>query len=178
MFLKNMRIRNGESYTDISIFECDSCSKEISESDNHYTDGAGMHLCTECAFKHGKIDDKRYLRECGIHLDSYHAAVYEGEIVMWTGKKPPWEKTDRDYRMSADYRNWRKEVFERDNYNCQICGKKGGELNAHHIKTFKKHKKLRFEVSNGVTLCAKCHREVHKGGECDGSKANVFIKSN
>ena len=56
-----------------------------------------MHLCTECAFKHGKIDDKRYLRECGIHLDSYHAAVYEGEIVMWTGKKPPWEKTDRDF---------------------------------------------------------------------------------
>jgi len=29
---------------------------------------------------------------------------------------------------------WREKVFKRDNYTCQVCGKKGGYLIADHIK--------------------------------------------
>ena len=31
---------------------------------------------------------------------------------------------------------WHKEIFERDDYTCWICGEKGKYLHAHHIKLF------------------------------------------
>ena len=65
-------------------------------------------------------------------------------------------------RHCAEYTIWRKSVFERDNYTCQICGKKGCELNAHHIKSFSGYPNFRYDVSNGITLCKKCHKEVHR----------------
>ena len=71
-------------------------------------------------------------------------------------------------RTSLEYVNWRKNVFERDNYTCQVCGKVGGTLNAHHIKSFALHKKLRLDVNNGITLCEKCHKEVHKKEKING----------
>jgi 5-methylcytosine-specific restriction endonuclease McrA len=60
-------------------------------------------------------------------------------------------------RHSAEYKLWRKEVFERDDYTCQICGLRGGVLHADHIKPFAIFPELRLEVSNGRTLCKPCH---------------------
>ena len=40
--------------------------------------------------------------------------------------------------------------------------KKGYKLNAHHIKSWAFFPELRFEISNGITLCVICHREEHK----------------
>lgn len=65
-------------------------------------------------------------------------------------------------RTSAAYRNWRTEVLSRDKYICQRCGKEGGKLNVHHIKSFCANKELRTSIDNGITLCEECHREVHK----------------
>lgn len=67
-------------------------------------------------------------------------------------------------RTSKRFKNWREKVFTRDNYTCQLCGdKKGGNLHAHHIKFWHSHPKLRFITKNGLTLCNKCHQEIHKG---------------
>ena len=63
-------------------------------------------------------------------------------------------------RQSSQYRWWRKSVFERDHYTCQICGKQGGYLQADHIKSYARYPELRFDLSNGRTLCLKCHRQV------------------
>lgn len=65
-------------------------------------------------------------------------------------------------RNSSLMKSWRLRVFEKDNYTCKICDKKGGVLNAHHIKPFALFKELRFELFNGMTLCKKCHIEIHK----------------
>ena len=64
-------------------------------------------------------------------------------------------------RNSAEYKNWRTKVFERDEYTCRKCEKTGGELHAHHIKEFAQYEKLRFDIENGMTLCLDCHRKVH-----------------
>lgn len=65
-------------------------------------------------------------------------------------------------RNSSAYTNWRKAVFDRDEYTCQICGQKGGKLNAHHIKQFAYFPELRLDINNGITLCEECHRKVHR----------------
>lgn len=72
-------------------------------------------------------------------------------------------KETRLLRKNKMYRDWRKTVYERDEYTCQNCGdSKGGNLNAHHIKSWKDYPELRYESSNGVTLCKPCHRECHR----------------
>lgn len=65
-------------------------------------------------------------------------------------------------RESALYKKWRVQVFERDKYICQSCGKIGGKLNAHHIKPFSVYPELRLDIDNGITLCKECHIELHK----------------
>jgi len=71
-------------------------------------------------------------------------------------------KTAGNYRIrrSKAYSVWRTIVFERDNYTCQMCGVRGGHLNADHIKPFAYYPELRLEVSNGRTLCLSCHKET------------------
>jgi hypothetical protein len=63
-------------------------------------------------------------------------------------------------RNNYEYRQWRMKVLERDRY-CQLCGA-AENLVAHHIKSFSKHRELRTEVSNGITLCDGCHKELHR----------------
>lgn len=58
---------------------------------------------------------------------------------------------------SREYIEWRKLVFERDEYICQECKIKGGYLEAHHIKPFSLFPDLRFVLENGITLCKTCH---------------------
>lgn len=76
----------------------------------------------------------------------------------WQGGKTPKNKADR---TSSRYQKWRKGVFERDDFVCQKCHRRGGRLNAHHIVKFSECEEKRFDVDNGITLCEKCHREVH-----------------
>lgn len=67
-----------------------------------------------------------------------------------------------DLRRSSEYKWWRIQVFERDNYTCKKCGdSRGGNLRAHHIKPFAEYPERRFDVSNGLTLCHPCHELEH-----------------
>jgi hypothetical protein len=63
-------------------------------------------------------------------------------------------------RNSPDYRQWRKEVYTRDNFTCQRCGSRG-RLESHHIKSFAEFPELRFDVDNGITYCLACHDYEH-----------------
>ena len=61
---------------------------------------------------------------------------------------------------TAIYGRWRQAVYLRDNYTCQMCGQRGGELHADHILPFSQYPKLWYETSNGRTLCVHCHRKT------------------
>lgn len=63
-------------------------------------------------------------------------------------------------RTSKRYQEWRLAVFQRDNYTCQKCGQRGGNLEAHHLLSFREFPELRFELWNSETLCSICHSEV------------------
>ena len=88
-------------------------------------------------------------------------------------KNPMWKggvsSINARIRSSADFKNWRKSVFERDNYACVICNSKSKKgkriiLNADHIKPFAYFLDLRFELSNGRTLCLPCHKKTDTYG--------------
>lgn len=76
---------------------------------------------------------------------------YENNGIGETAKK----------RNNYSYRKWRELVLKRDGYTCKICGTTS-DLQVHHIKSFAEYPELRFEVGNGMTLCERCHREVHR----------------
>jgi uncharacterized protein YlzI (FlbEa/FlbD family) len=65
-------------------------------------------------------------------------------------------------RKSEEYKLWRFSVYKRDNFVCQICSGGEGALNAHHIKPREYFPELTLAIDNGITLCAPCHRLVHK----------------
>lgn len=68
----------------------------------------------------------------------------------------------KDQRKYYEYTVWRNEVFERDNYTCQLCGDdRGGNLVAHHLNSYHDNPELRTEVKNGITLCEDCHKRFH-----------------
>lgn len=67
-------------------------------------------------------------------------------------------------RKSRAYKTWRQSVFERDNYTCLHCQQRGVRLHADHIKPFAFYPDLRFDLSNGQTLCEGCHRKTDTYG--------------
>lgn len=79
-----------------------------------------------------------------------------GELSWhWRGGDIP---EDQRLRNSLEYAAWRSAIYTRDDFTCQLCGIRGGPLNADHIKPFALFPELRLELSNGRTLCEPCHR--------------------
>lgn len=56
------------------------------------------------------------------------------------------------------YKEWRDEVLQRDNFTCQMCGKKGGRMEVHHIRPKYLFPELTLVVDNGIALCKPCHQ--------------------
>lgn len=165
MFKRFIQIPNADIMVKVAIYECNSCGIEIDERDNLYwIEYDDIHYCKDCSFKLGKVDSRTYLNGIGINTNNIHAGInLKGDIELWAGKNtPPWKRTEKQQRNTPKYIDWRKSVYERDNYTCQKCGQVGGNLNAHHIKFFSKYPKKRFDVNNGITLCVECHKEEHR----------------
>jgi 5-methylcytosine-specific restriction endonuclease McrA len=83
-------------------------------------------------------------------------------------------------RCIVEVTYWRNDVYKRDNYTCQICGLRGGKLNAHHLDGYHWCKERRFDIDNGVTLCKDCHDEFHQTyGRKNNTEEqfNKFVKS-
>jgi rubrerythrin len=126
----------------------------------------GNHL-TEGHKKKLSLANKGQNNRLGSTITEEHKRIIglasKGEKnVNWKGGVTP---LNEKIRKSPTYKEWRKAVFERDNYTCQMCGKKGGKLHAHHIRLFSEYPELRFEVNNGLTLCKNpCHKTkgLHK----------------
>ncbi len=93
------------------------------------------------------------------------------------GKPQPWNCGEKHHnwqggktlknakiRNSIEMKNWRRAIFERDDYICRICNKRGGRLIADHIKPFSLFPKLRLDIDNGRTLCHACHLKTDTYG--------------
>lgn len=77
---------------------------------------------------------------------------------LWKGGVTPINKL---LRSSSAFKIWREQIFKRDDYICQECKQKGNYLHPHHIKSFVDYPELKFDIDNGITLCADCHQKKH-----------------
>lgn len=93
----------------------------------------------------------------------------------WKGGVTP---INEKIRKSSKYKVWRLDVYGRDNFTCQMpkCNKKGGDIEAHHIKRFADFPELRFDINNGITLCGKCHKLTLRKEEKFEKLFNEIIK--
>ena len=79
-------------------------------------------------------------------------------------KNPNWKGGIHRDKHNAEWQYifWRKAIFQSDDFVCQICKQKGGQLEAHHLNNWSDFPELRFAIDNGITLCKRCHNEFHK----------------
>jgi hypothetical protein len=89
-------------------------------------------------------------------------------VNHWNWQGGSTEK-NRKERNSLQARMWKRAVWERDNWTCQCCGDRSGNghtvfLEAHHIKTWCLYPELRYEVTNGITMCKHCHKKTDNFG--------------
>ena len=102
----------------------------------------------------GKQLKNYYARECNF---CFHLRFKEEGHILWQGGITNRNKLLRNRKEQKD---WRKAIFERDNFTCQACGVRGVELHADHIKPFALFPELRLDLNNGRTLCVPCHKKT------------------
>jgi len=131
----------------------------------------GVHLSQKTEFKKG---NKPWHTGKKNAIRTWNKGIQFKQITgknhwNWKGGKSP---QNIKIRNSIEYRIWRRSVFERDKFTCQRCGQIGGKLNAHHVKEFAFFPQLRFDISNGKTLCVNCHKKegTYKGKKYAATK--------
>jgi hypothetical protein len=65
-------------------------------------------------------------------------------------------------RKFLEYKLWRGQVFDRDNYTCQLCNRFSGRIAAHHLNGYDSFPEQRLILLNGATLCEPCHIAFHR----------------
>jgi len=88
-----------------------------------------------------------------------------GRHLKWREKmrRAKKKKTRRkELELELD-RVWHEKVLERDKKKCRICGKTD-RLQSHHIFS-RTHRATRWDLDNGITLCAGHHYWAHREPE-------------
>lgn len=69
-----------------------------------------------------------------------------------------------DYKEQLKDPRWaqrRREIMERDNFTCQLCGKSNVKLNVHHIRYIKGMNYWEYPGNLLMTVCEVCHSKIH-----------------
>lgn len=161
------------------IIPCDNCGKSFNKPPSHINRSVSNFCGKVCfdEFQSSKL--KKFCKICGCEfslrpseLKKFSTCKSEKCRLLNKAKEnnPNWRGgvySERRGKRFIDmttkrYKSWRLFVFERDKFTCQVCGRVGGDLCADHIKPYAYFPELRYEISNGRTLCVDCHKTTYK----------------
>lgn len=120
--------------------ECDNCGKR-------------SHIKYNSYYTHNH-NGKTYCHKCANQLFN------RGENnCNWNPNKTDEERLNG--RRYPEYMEFVKRVLIRDQFTCQVCGEKQGEMDAHHLDGYEWCIEKRTDTTNGITLCENCHKAFH-----------------
>lgn len=93
--------------------------------------------------------------------DPKYKQLYYASSNNKSGKYTTTRMPEDDYLETSVWRDLRAKVLERDKFKCRQCGAPYN-LEVHHIKYPEAWGEERLE--DLVTLCDRCHAEIHRGG--------------
>lgn len=99
-----------------------------------------IKMCNECEAKFNKDKKKSYKTYKTRRTDTKEQSIYSN---------------NKDWKLT------RKAVMNRDNGMCKLCENKHSDV-VHHIEPLKESWSKRFNMSNLICLCNRCHYYVHK----------------
>ena len=153
---------------------CKTCfeKKEIERFEK--TDGYYRHKCKDCA------NAKRRTGKTRSSFPKGHIPWNKG-LEGYKPENPyryekghiPWSKGKKDFlrhirksenRYGGKDVDWKTAVKNRDGNKCTKCDSTY-RLAAHHIKPWKEHPELRFDIENGISLCCSCHASLENKGK-------------
>jgi len=141
--------------------KCKTCGKEKPLEDFHKRGISNRTGLQKRSWRCKKCQNKKFQPPTGkLNLGKFK----EGSI--------PWNRKEVDGRQGKKAKDWTKLVIQRDNNICQQCCSTK-RPHAHHIKPWDKFVDLRFDISNGQTLCNSCHAIIHGREKCNLLKNGV-----
>ena len=122
-------------------YECDNCNKLL-------------HIPYDRYNRYNR-DGKYYCRKCALHLFNS-----KENHPMWKSELTD-EQRER-HRRCPENTAFVKKVIARDNHTCQCCGEIcNHNAIAHHLYSYTDYPDLRYDETNGITLCENCHKNFH-----------------
>lgn len=94
-----------------------------------------------------------------VHSDESRKKMRENNNAKKGELNPRWIKDRTKLKISEDRRNsrnndWVRQVKKRDDFKCKIYNKEcNGQLEVHHILSWRDYPELRYDINNGITLC-------------------------
>ena len=119
--------------------------------------------------------DEKYSFPGGVCPDCGHSPLevrlITNEDCTWTnlkyvcpkcGSSEFLRKSKEEIGRDSNLQSWTHQVKARDGYACFICGETRN-LDVHHLIPVVKQPSLQHKITNGITLCRRCHMLVHDG---------------
>lgn len=167
---------------------CENCEKIFQVFASEVRRGNGKFCSKECSRENQRKTIESSCKYCGANFQTIPSRIRRGGgkfccekcYTNWKSKNergenhPLWKGGNIDY--GPNWEEQRAKALKRDNYTCRHCGKKkpifGKNHDVHHIIAMREfgyslekndHYMTANELTNLITLCRKCHREVEAG---------------
>ena len=120
-------------------------------------------LCSKCGkvIEYGNarcgICENKYQEKCKSYMKSYNNKDYMREY----NKN---RRVNQEFYNSKQWSLTRNTINNRDRGLCRLCYSEGKIVYSecvHHIEEVKDNESLRCDEANLISLCSRCHREVH-----------------